>query len=471
VRDINFWGNYLEEEETSIEEKIRILQEEGLPSSKIVEKIFEEDLGADVNILASTLQMSKLDIGRIKGRLSRLKKIREKKEKPSMEAPPEAEGVYKGETDVDGILLEILENHPDVPSRVKEEVMSWARMSPGGLHPTQVAYLLSSMKGITSQTANIVAQKYAFALTKAQQEKGLQLTFQPLSLYAPVMSQQPPLGFPTTIPQAPPQPFPHPSPTTQQPAPLYTLQPGYGPSQVSWGFPQIPTLQDIRNVIREEREKGKEPKEAEAYVDVEIPERDADGKVIIGPDDQPIVKRMHVPASRAGQLVPREDPELRFLQKIKAYKDAGVLGAKEELTESKIRDIIRSERPAAPEKPVTLEDVTKASTEAAQSAVKAVMEAHEKEDISERRHRELLTAVREGASAKTVEGYKEDSFRILGQGLSETAGVLKERKPIEVIVREGGPLIFGGTPGKEIEAGAGEGLIERLRKRGWVKEQ
>jgi len=461
-----------EEGEPSLEEKIRILQEEGLPSNKIVERIFEEDLGADVNILASTLQMSKLDIGRIKGRLSRLKKIREEKAKPPTEAPPE-EGIYKGETDVNAILLEILTTHPDVPSRVKDEVLSWARMSPGGLHPTQVAYLLSSMKGLSSQTANIVAQKYAFALAKAQQERGIQLTFQPLSLYGPVMSQQPPLGFPTTIsfpPQAPSQPFQQQLPTTQQQAPLYPLQTGYG-QPVSWGFPQIPTLQDIRNVIHEERAKEKGPKEAETYVDIEIPERDADGKVIIGPDDQPIVKRMHIPASQADQLVPREDPELKFLQKIKAYKDAGVFGAKEELTESKIREIIRSERPTAPEeKPITLEDVTKASAEAAQSAVKAVMEAHEKEDKEETRFRRLEQTIRDTASAKTVEGYKEDSFRFLGQGMHELA----QKKPIEVIIKDGGRILFGGSSEKEVEAGAGgagERLIERLHRRGWVTEQ
>jgi len=170
--------------------------------------------------------------------------------------------------------------------------------------------------------------------------------------------------------------------------------------------------------------------------------------------------------------MPREDVEERVLSKLKAYRDL----FKGELSEEKIRAIIKEEMPAqqplAPsEKPVTLDDVKQASSDAAKSAVAQVLEAQEKEDKDERRHQETLTAIRASGSAKAVEGYKEDSYRILGQGLSEAARVVGERKPVEVIIREGGPLILGERPPKEVEAGAGKGLIERLKERGWVVEQ
>jgi hypothetical protein len=244
--------------------------------------------------------------------------------------------------------------------------------------------------------------------------------------------------------------------------------------QPAWPYQQ-PPQQDIRGIIREElrgyEERGK-PREAETYVDIEEPVRDSDGKVIIGPDDRPITKRMRVPASQAAQLVsPKEDVEMKVLEKLKTYKE--LFGPKEELTETKIRAIIREEapQPTAPEKPITLEDVQKASSEAAQTAVTQVLEAHEKEDKEEARFRRLEETIRSTASAKAVEGYKEDTYRIIGQGLQEAAGVVRERKPVEVIIREGGPLILGGKPGKEVEAGAGEGLIDRLKKRGWVVEK
>ena len=96
---------------------------------------------------------------------------------------------------------------------------------------------------------------------------------------------------------------------------------------------------------------------------------------------------------------------------------------------------------------------------------------HEKEDKEEKRHRETLAAIERSGSARTVEGYKEDSYRILGQGLSEVGGAIKERKPVEVLIREGGPLLFGGSPSKKVESGAGKTLLDRLQERGLVVEE
>jgi len=459
-----------EEPEITLEEQIKILQEQGLAPEKIVEEILKEDINADINILATTLKMDKMDIGRIKGRLSKIKKREAAKVAPGTGEKATGEGpLYKGELDTTSILKDILTKHPDIPSKVVDEVCSWAEYGP--IHPTQLVSLLQSFRGITATTAYIIAQKYALALQKAQLEGKVT----PMVVGGQVQQGPQLLGFPTglptgSVPGAPILSGGAPSGVQQLGAQQYGI-----PQATAYGIPYgMP--QDVRSIANEvvrimDERKPKE-KETEAYVDIEEPVRLPDGRVVVGEDERPIMRRLHVPASQAAQLVgPTEDAETRFLGKMKLYKE--VFG-KEELTEDKIRAIIREERPAAPastEKPITLEDVKKASTEAAESVAETVLEAHEKEDKEERRHKELLSAVKEGASAKAVEGYREDGYRILGQGMKEGADVLRERKPLEVIIKDGGRILFGGTPGKEVEAGAGEGLLTRLKERGWVVEQ
>jgi len=448
-----------EETDMSLEDKIHSLEEEGLPREKIAERILEENLDTDVTNLSNLLQLDKLVIGRIKGRLSRLKKLRERREMPQKEEPPSP---YKGELDVNAILRDILSKHPDISQKISAEVMDWADRK-GGLQPSEVAWILQSMRGITSTTANIIASKYSFALYKAQMEGKLQLP--PVFGALPAQSTT---GFPPIMPtqqqQAPtsPQPFPPQPPASYTP---FTAAPqqAYQPS----GWPFQP--QDIRSIVREEL-RVREPREAEQYVDIEEPVKNAEGQVVLGPDDRPIMKHMRVPASQASQLIaPREDVEMRVLAKIGKYKE--LFGSKEELTMEKIRGIIREEMPtstpAKEEKTITVEDVKSASTEAAEAVAKQILAAHEKEDKEDKRHREVISAIERSGSAKAVEGYKEDSFRILGQGLSEVAAVAKEKKPGEIVAT----ILAGGPSTKEVEAGAGEGLIDRLKKRGWVVEQ
>jgi len=464
---VNLLSEHEEESEITLEEEIHILQEQHLPPEKIVERILEENFNADINILSDTLKLDKLVIGRIKGRLSRLRKRRAEKEAPTApsEAKPEEGPLYKGELDTTAILRDILTHHPDIPEKVVNEVCSWAEYGP--IHPTQLVSLLQSFRGITVTTAYIVAQKYSLALQKAQQEG--KLTVPPLIGGPMPGTSQPPWGFPTGFPQQQQPPTGLPQPSTSYVPPFGVPQP---PAQTpSWGYPPL-TEERIRTIFREERQ-PKESREPEQFVEIEDPARDNTGNVILDPQDRPIMKKMRVPASQASQFTPKEDTELRVLDKLEKYKR--IFGS--ELTEEKIREIMREEKPPQPtegapsEKPVTLEDVRKVSTEASQAAVKQVLDAHEKEDKEEKRHQETLKAIRESGSGKAVEGYKEDSFRILGQGMSEAARVVGDRKPVEVIIREGGRLVFGGgEPGKEVQVGAGEGLLKRLQDRGWVVE-
>jgi len=409
------------------------------------------------------------------------RKCAKRKEKEAEKAKGEPPTPYKTEVDVNSILEEILSRHPDITPKVKDEVMDWARLK-GGLQPMEVQSILQSMRGITGTTAGIIANKYAFALTKAQQEGKLQLP----AVFASAMPTQPQMflpAFPSYQPQLfqqSYQPMPQPMPQPQPQA-----QPQPWPSQPYWQqpYPQLqqPPQPDMRSVIREElrsvddrlrRLEEPKPKEAEGLVEIEEPIRDSEGKILIGPDERPIVKKMKVPASQAGLYAPKaEDSEFKTLEKMKLYKE--IFGEKG-LDESKIREVIRQEVPKGPEKPPTPEvkpeDVQRAAAEAASGAVQEFIKVHEKEDREEARFRRLEETIRSTASVKAVEGYKEDSYRILGQGLSEVASTVKERKPVEVIVREGGPLLLGAPPPKQVEKGAEEGLVEKFQKRGWIAE-
>jgi len=470
------------------------------------------------------------------------------------EKAKEGEPLYKGELDTTNILKGILTKHPDIPSKVVDEVCSWAEYGP--IHPTQLVSLLQSFRGITATTAYIVAQKYALALQKAQQEGKLQM---PPLVGGPMPATQPPQwGFPTGFPQQQPptglaqqqppisyapQPFPQQTPFPQAPS-YQPPQPWYQPQ------PSPQPQQDVRSIIRDELRliEERRPKEVNQYVDVEEPVRDSEGKVIIGPDDRPIMKRMRLPASQAGQyqpyplwqqrpedvgsvvkkeiddmkkyvdtkletLRPREegyveiseplrtpegkaivdsegnplvrtvrapvsqasqialggDPELRFLEKMKHYKD---LFGKEELTPEKVRSIIKEEVPkekGVEAKPVTPEEVQKAVAEASTKAAQTVLAEVKKEDKEERRHHELLDAIQRGGESKVVEGYKQDAYRFLGQGMGEVARVAEKKEPIKIII-QGARDILAGPPPKEVEKGAREDVLSRLPPE-WVTEE
>jgi len=464
-----------EEDGITLEEQIKILQEEKLPPEKIVEKILEEDMNANINTLAETLQMDKLAIGRIKGRLSRLKKRAAEKEKSSeaaKETPPE--GLYKTEPDTNVILEEILKTHPDVPEKVKDEVMDWAKRR-GSLDPGFVAWLLASMRGVTTTTANIVSQKYALALQKAQQEGKLPPGVFPM-YQAMQQGQQIPMFY--SLFQQPGQPQPSPAATMSgqpgSPSPINQSMYGYG-----YG-PQAPlTVQDVQRIFREElrlsrdEQKPKEPV-SEQFVDIYEPVQNEEGQVIVNDAGQPIMRHVRVPASQAGQFAPKEDIEGKILGRMKTYKD--LFGSKEELTLEKIRALIREETgpptTQAPP-PITPEDVERAASKAASTAVKEIKDEQEREKKEDERFRRLEDTIRSTSSAKTVEGYHDDSFRILGQGMKELADVTRDRKPVEIVIKEGGRILFpgaGGSSEKVVESGAGEGLLQRLRNRGWVTE-
>lgn len=447
-----------ESEKETLEEKFARLREDGLTDKQIVRQVFEEDLKTSTKELVKITGMSKLDIGRIKGTVSRLAKGRARREKLLPREPPSP---YKGPVDATYILRSILAKHPDVPEKVVNEILSWADY--GFIHPTQLAYLLQSMRGIQATTANIVAQKYSLALQKASAEGKMQM---PPPLGGLQQPQQ--YGFPISpiIQPAqtgyPPMQYPQQFAFGQRPQ-----QPGYYPPPQ---YPPPTPPQEVGKVVKEQTDEVKKyvdqkfqelkPKE-EPYVTIEEPLRDAEGLVILGPNKRPFTRTIRTPVSQAGQAM-GGDPELRMLQKMQQYKDL----FKEDLTPDKVRAIMREEGSKTPaEPPITKKDIE----ESAKKAAETVLAQKASEDKDERRHRELLVAISEGGASKVVEGYKTDSYRFLGQGLKEVAGVVRDKEPIKIIIQGARDLLSEGPPPKEVEEGA-RNIFGRVKKEYVVEE-
>lgn len=199
-----------------------------------------------------------------------------------------------------------------------------------------------------------------------------------------------------------------------------------------------------------------QPKEVSNVVTVVEPMRDDEGKIlrddkgnilfrkITGPNDQ--VRRSNV-----------EDPEIQVLNKLEKYKSL----FRSDLDETKIKTIIQETIPKEPEaKPLTEEDVKKAAKEAALNVVAVTGE----KDTEERRHRELLDAIRRGEGSKVVEGYKTDTYRFMGQGMNKLADVVEKKEPIKVVIEGAKELLGSAPPEKIVEPEAKEGIFKRVKK-------
>lgn len=205
--------------------------------------------------------------------------------------------------------------------------------------------------------------------------------------------------------------------------------------------------EEIKSIVSQ-RTTAKTNGETSSVVVTE-PLRDDKGKLIYDKDGKLVYKRIVGPKGQL-QTLSGEDPEVRLLNKIERYKEI----MKPELDEEKIKTIIKEALPAKEEKPITKEDLEKAATTAAQT----VLATKEQEDKEERRHNELLQAVKEGSSSKVVEGYKSDSYRFMGQSLDHLAGVIEKKEPIKIVV----DLLREAPPEKTVEKEAREGIFKRV---------
>lgn len=399
---------------------------------------------------------------------------------PTVKTPKHKEGpLYKGETDANEILEEILRKHPDISDKVREEVIDWGRLK-GFLQPMEVQAILQSMKGVSAVTANIIASKYSFALMKAQTEGRLMLPT--------IITQQPNVTpqniiFPQLQPQQQPtqiqiQPPIQVQPQTQQiPQPQVTPQ----PYQTPWVQPTIqypqPLIEDrIKQMIREEMERLRamfQPsveKKEEEYIEIEEPLKNQEGKVIVGSDDKPIVRKLKVPISHYDKFKPQEDSEEKLLNKLKLYQEIFGFG---KLTPDDIRRIVKEELSSKTEtgEKITKEEIVKIIDEITSKQVQATseqiqrfIESHIKVEEEEKKWKNLIDTIKEEfkniASSKAVEGYQDDVIRLFGHGLSEIAGTIRERKPIEIILKEAPRLLI--PQPQEITGKVGEPKITEL---------
>jgi len=160
--------------ESGLAEAVELLRSKGLSNRDIVKEILKRDINVSLDELSQLLGMTKTELGMIKGPISRSAKGAAKKlkagEKGEGGAPGEEDrGLLKGEVDANKILERILD-HPDVPAKVKNDIMLLAEDTPGGVHPQALIGIILGYKGITQNLANFLAMRYNMALTKATQE-------------------------------------------------------------------------------------------------------------------------------------------------------------------------------------------------------------------------------------------------------------------------------------------------------------
>ena len=165
--------------ESGIAEVFEFLRTKGMTDQQIIFEIFKRDINADVKEIQKMTGLDSMVIGRMKGTVTRTKKKEEKEkakagEKGEGGAPgEEEEGLLKGGVDANRILVRILD-HPDVPAKVRDDIMLLAEDTPGGIHPQALIGIILGYKGISQNLANFVAMRYTMALTKATQEGKIQ---------------------------------------------------------------------------------------------------------------------------------------------------------------------------------------------------------------------------------------------------------------------------------------------------------
>lgn len=342
---------------------------------------------------------------------------------------PTPGAVYKGEPNATGILRDILEKHPDISESIKDEILDWAELR-GYIDPQAVAYLLSQMKGVSLQTASIIAQKYSLALQRAQLEGRPDGQMQMFPHFQP---QQPQFQIPTQgypqFPQAAPTPL-QPSPYTQpsmypqQPQPT---QPPYSPYQPQ---PREITREEISAMMSRTRDDFTKAVNEMLKEDKAEREKETLGSIL-------------------AKSIERQDKLFEKIEKGELFP--------------KFRE--------GAEAPPTKEEIAAMAGKAATDAAAKVVEVKSREDRENQRHRELLSAVRSSAGSQAVSGYKDDSYRFLGQGLSSMASAIQEKQPLKIVLEKAPDVLYGpaGLSKKEIVPGAGEGIIQRLRPE-WIAE-
>lgn len=414
------------------------------------------------------------------------------------EAPPRGEELWKGEPDATAILRQILEKHPDISRAHKDEVLSWAELR-GQLDPQSVAYLLGQMKGVSSQTASIIAQKYSLAIQKAQLEgrPGFQMPILPpmqAQPYQPIIYGPQPQQYPFQFPQQAPivQPPQAPAQLQAQPQVPQQFQPYYPALPFQPAREQL-TKDDVMRMIEKSREEKPLTKDdIKEIINREMSERGREKPLTKEDIKEMVEKSREKPIAKADvermvdaekdetvkavRSLLREDREEREKETLADVLKEGIKRQDALIEKIEKGEMFPKAPPATPQPsapPLTEERVADIAGKASSEAVTKVVEARSKEDREDKRHSELLSAIRSGAAAQQVSGYREDSYRLLGQGLTAVAGAMERKEPIKIVLEHAPEILYGiAPPGpKEITPGAtGLEMAAKVRPE-WIAEE
>jgi len=466
----------------SLEEKFIRLREEGIEDKEIIKKIFEENPEANVGEICQITGMDALSVGRIKGQVVRWKKLpRESDEEISKPTAPEeaeeavppliegASGRERGLSDREFVAQYGEEGLETIKKRLLMELLEFA---PGVGKPTikwitkqwqldiNVRRDLNQLHNVltTSGVKNEIAMRICNALQALEDE------------YADVLqAPSPPLGYyrrPDTRAGQQHPPFPRRTqpgrydyggyPLPDYGYPGYPLYHGYPP------YPQPPLrIEDVERVIEEKLKKDASTQPPQQTVTITEPARDADGKPLFDKDGNPIYRKIMGPLGQVGG-VSQEDSEMAFLRKAQGWKT--LFGDKgEPLSEDRIRTIIREEG-GKKDVPITKEDISKA----VQEGTATVLATKEKVYVDYRRHQEIIAAIQESGGSKAVEGYHQDSFRLLGQSLDSFAK--REPKATKAILDFARDLLLEEPSPKVVEPGARASIFEKVSEK-YVSEE
>jgi len=327
-----------------------------------------------------------------------------------------------------------------------------------------------------------------------------------------------------TVPPQPSYTTPQPYPQPYQPYQLPVGQPATYPPQPThygpWAQPQYippPTMSPERYVedrlrtteerltrLIDEKLKPKEEK-VETYVEIEEPVRDKEGNYVVDDSGKAITKKMRVPASQAALYTKPEDVELKVLEKMKMYREVLGIGKEAEapppqitkddvkatimevleekekkLTPEQVMEIVEkklTEKFAKTEEPEELKGLRAelAENKRKLEELKETLTLKEKEAL-ENRIKSLESDIRRvetAAAGKVVEGYREDEFRFMGQGLDRLAGVLEKKEPVKIVIEKlpeitsmaTGVIPQGQAPPARV------GLLQILREKGLTTPQ
>ena len=400
---------------------------------------------------------------------------------------------YEDEADTDwrSTLKKVVSSHPGLPKGAVDELIQWADYLPPNqfMQPSQVAYILEGMKGVTSKQASVVAQKYQLALQKAQygamqqQRRG---GFGPgFGLFDPntmPMNLPPSTGYPippsTGYPMQPPV-----YPTTQPMGYDYQGRPVYQqPYQQTQPPEKGLTLEDVRKLF-DDRTRDEEIRTLRQIV-TDMPKllQDALGGRGVGGQGNVHYRRIRVPVDAQGKPT---DPDTAV--SIQLIEEPVVLGREgDEKTERLIEDM-RNEmremrRSQQEDKLKALEDkidelrtgpkddpkFAEIKNEIAQYQVKVdeMKDEMHKKDLD--RVNEKLDELRTYIQSMPGGDYKSDEFK----ALSEVAAKVANKAPFEKLINLGERVLLE-QPGPEppqqpANAEQREGLIKRMREKGLV---